>query len=111
MTTTDDKHYATIVPGSIEDLGANGIAFSTICCGDKGTTARHTIQHAHSMSYDELEMLIEREYLDREAERHAATSSHAAKLRTSEFVGQRRTAVAVAVEPVPDATGDCGCQK
>lgn len=71
------EHKATIVEGSVEDLGANGIAFSVICCGDMETIQRHTISAAHTLTQDELEQVIVRRYLMPHEQMHAKTSGHA----------------------------------
>lgn len=70
-------HKATIVEGSIEDLGANGIAFSVVCCGDMKNVQRHTISSAHTLTQDELEQVIVRRYLMPHEEAHRKSGSHA----------------------------------
>ena len=94
-------HKASIISGSIVDLGPNGIAFSSACCGDSKTIQRHTIQHAHTMSYEELEMLIQREYLTPQEGKHAATSAHVTKLSGSALIGGN-------VDPMEGYKGCCG---
>ncbi len=71
-----NEHRATIVEGSIEDLGPNGIAFSVICCGDPKTIQRHTIAAAHTLTADELEQVIVRRYLMPHEQAHRASSAH-----------------------------------
>lgn len=72
------KHTAKVVPGSIEDLGPNGIAFSTVCCDDPKTMQRHTLAHAHTLTTEELEQVIVKRYLMPHEQAHAKTSAHAA---------------------------------
>lgn len=79
------KHTATIVPGSIEDLGANGIAFSVICCNDPKTMQRHTLAHAHTLTTEELEQVIVRRYLMPHEQAHAKTEAHAAHVEKLAF--------------------------
>lgn len=70
-------HTAKIVPGSIEDLGPNGIAFSVICCDDPKTIQRHTLAAAHTLTTEELEQVIVRRYLMPHEQAHAKTTAHA----------------------------------
>jgi hypothetical protein len=77
-----EKHQATIVEGSIEDLGPNGIAFSVVCCGDPKTIQRHTVAHAHTMTVDELEQVIVRKYLMPHEQAHKSSSAHAKHVAT-----------------------------
>lgn len=65
-------HKAELVKGSIQNLGANGIAFSVECCKDHATRQRHTIVHAHTFTTAELTDVIERQYCRPAAEAHEA---------------------------------------
>lgn len=87
------KHTAKIIPGSVEDLGPNGIAFSVMCCDDPATTQRHTIVHAHTLTTAELEAVIRRRYLEPHAAAHKATAAHADHVRNL----------------ASEVKGDCGC--
>lgn len=72
-------HEAHIVEGSIEDLGTNGIAFSIICCEEPNTIHRHTVQHSHTMTDDELRALLTR-YVKQHARLHLATTRNHARV-------------------------------
>lgn len=83
-------HTAKIVPGSIEDLGPNGIAFSVMCCDDPKNIQRHTLAYAHTLTIEELEQVIVRRYLMPHEQTHAKTMAHAAHVeRLAANFGQR----------------------
>jgi hypothetical protein len=53
-------HKARIVSETIENLGANGMAFSVQCCDDPKTLQRHTLHKAHTLSDDEIKTVLTR---------------------------------------------------
>jgi hypothetical protein len=75
------EHIAELVPGSVNPLGANGIVFQVRCCGDAETVETHTIHHAHTLSPDEMSLLLKR-YLKRHAEAHRAMHANMEHVRT-----------------------------
>jgi hypothetical protein len=75
------EHEARLVPGSVEHMGANGVAFSVYCCGDVSNLQRHTMAHAHTLSDDEFDAVLEAKYLVPHARAHEATTKHADRAR------------------------------
>ena len=74
-------HTAEIVKGSIKPLGSEGITFQVWCCHDSETVESHTLMHAHAMDTTDLQTMIERKYLRRAEEKHAAVLANAEHIR------------------------------
>lgn len=93
------EHIATVVAGSVENLGANGIAFSIVCCNDLKTLERHTICHAHTMTIQDLDFIIKNQYLKPCQEAHRAAEIHFQHVQSLS-----------APMAVTQDSEDCGCQ-